>query len=101
MLAERAAQVRTKGLRITIMPSAFWEPFYEVLVAGAYYPSKKEIKVLNIYYIWEGDNKGWLRHARDLLRFEMENYFAVACGIVPEPRTRDWPCDASFVSPPQ
>lgn len=100
-LAERATQVSASDVSVVIMPSAFFEPYYKVLVAGAYYPTPKQIKVLNIYYTWEGDNKGWLRHARDLLTFEMANYFAVVCEIQPEPRTPAWPCDAPFVVKPQ
>jgi len=100
-LAERARQVSATDVSVIIMPSAFFEPFYKVLVAGAYYPTPKQIKVLNIYYIWEGENKGWLRHARDLLVYEMQNYFGVACGIQPEPRAAAWPCDAPVVGKPQ
>jgi hypothetical protein len=100
-LADKANRVSPGELSVTIMPSAFMDPFYKVLVAGAYYPGPKEIKVLNIYYIWEGPNTGWLRHAKELLSFEMENYFAVACGIQPEPRTSAWPCDAPLVIKPQ
>jgi hypothetical protein len=100
-LANRASTVSTSELSVVIMPSAFFEPYYKILVAGAYYPTPKEIKVLNIYYTWEGQNKGWLRHARELILFEMQNYFAVMCGIQPEPRTASWPCDAPFVITPQ
>jgi hypothetical protein len=100
-LAERARQVSATDVSVIIMPSAFFEPYYQILVAGVYYPTPKQIKVLNIYYIWEGGHKGWLRHARDLLLYEMQNYFGVACGIQPEPRTTAWPCDAPFVGPPQ
>jgi hypothetical protein len=100
-LAERARQVSPADVSVLIMPSAFVEPYYKVLVAGAYYPTPKQIKVLNIYYIWEGENKGWLRHARDLLVYEMQNYFGFACGIQPEPRTSGWPCDAPTVVKPQ
>jgi hypothetical protein len=100
-LADKANQVSPGELTVTIMPSAFVDPFYKVLVAGAYYPGPKEIKVLNIYYIWEGPNTGWLRHAKDLISFEIENYFAVVSGIQPEPRTAAWPCDAPLVIKPQ
>ena len=100
-LAERARKVSPTDVSVLIMPSAFIEPFYKVLVADAYYPTPRQIKVLNIYYIWEGENKGWLRHARDLLLYEMQNYFGVACGIQPEPRTVAWPCDAPVVGKPQ
>lgn len=100
-LANRARQVSKTDISVVIMPSAFFEPYYQVLVAGAYYPTPKQIKVLNIYYIWEGTHKGWLRHARDLLVYEMQNYFAVACGVQPEPRTAAWPCDAPPVTRPQ
>jgi hypothetical protein len=100
-LARRARQVSPTGVSVLIMPSAFVEPYYKILVAGAYYPTPREIKVLNIYYIWEGANKGWLRHARDLLAYETANYFAVTCGIQAEPRTPAWPCDSPFVGQPQ
>lgn len=99
-LPERARLVSARELSVIIMPSAFFEPYYKVFVAGAYYPTPKQIKVLNIYYTWEGANRGWLRHARDLLMYEMQNYFAVACGIQPEPRTGGWPCDASVAPNP-
>jgi len=97
-LAKRAPQVSKTELSVLIMPSAFFEPHYQILLAGAYYPTPKQIKVLNIYYIWEGQHKGWLRHARDLLIYEMQNYFGVTCGIQAEPRTPGWPCDAPFVT---
>ena len=100
-LAKRANKVSKTALSVIIMPSAFFEPYYQMLLAGAYYPTPKQIKVLNIYYTWEGQHKGWLRHARDLLVYEMQNYFAVACGIQAEPRTSAWPCDAPFVGRPQ
>ncbi len=100
-LAARASRVSDTDLSVIIMPSAFLEPYYNVLVAGAYYPTPKQIKVLNIYYTWEGANKGWLREAREMLVYEMANYFAVACRIQPEPRTAAWPCDAPFVGKQQ
>ena len=100
-LSNLGSRVSATDLKVTIMPSAFMDPFYNVLVAGAYYPTPKEIKVLNIYYIWEGPNIGWLRHAKDLLVYEMQNYFAVVTGIQAEPRTAAWPCDAPVVIKPQ
>ena len=93
-IADRAKAITGGELYVTIMPSAFFEPFYKVYVAGAFYPDKLEIKVLNIYYTWSGENKGWLRHARELLVYEMENYFAFKSGIQPEPRGEGWPCSA-------
>ena len=93
-LAFRASRVSPASLYVTIMPSAFLEPYYGIDVAGAYYPSTKEIRVLNIYYIWKGPNTGWLRHARDLLKWEMGNFFAVELGVQPEPRPAGWPCNA-------
>ena len=101
VLAKRARKVSKTDLSVVIMPSAFFEPYYKILVAGAYYPTPKQIKVLNIYYIWEGEHNGWLRHAKDLLLYEMQNYFGVAVGIQPEPRSSAWPCDAPFVEKPQ
>lgn len=98
-LAARASVVPARELLVTIMPSAFFEPYYKVFVAGAYYPTPKEIKVLNIYYTWEGEYRGWLRHARDLILYEMQNHFGVAAGIQPEPRTPNWPCDAPAAAP--
>jgi len=50
--------------------------------------------VLNIYYTWGGENKGWLRHARDLLKWEMGNFLGAESGIMPEPRPKGWPCNA-------
>lgn len=99
-LAKRAGRITGSDLRVTIMPSAFYIPVYDVLAAGAYYPTQREIKVLNIYYTWSGENKGWLRHARDLLVYEMANYFAVTIGIQPEPRPEGWPCNAPAVTKP-
>jgi hypothetical protein len=93
-LARRAQSVSPNAVYVIIMPSAFFEPFYKINVAGAFYPSSNEIKVLNIYYHWNGPNKGWLRHARDLLVWEMSNYFGVSTGILPEPRPEGWPCNA-------
>lgn len=93
-LAQRASQVSPKKISVTIMPTAFNEPITGIDVAGVYYPSSHEIKVLNIYYIWAGPNKGWLRHARDLVEWEIGNYFAVETGVQPEPRPAGWPCTA-------
>lgn len=93
-LAGRATSVSPGGLYVVIMPSAFFEPYYKVDVAGVYYPSTHEIKVLNIYYIWSGPNAGWLRHARDLIKWEMGNFFATELGVQAEPRPDGWPCNA-------
>lgn len=93
-LANRAARVSPQNISIKIMPSAFFEPYYKVYVAGAFYPDTREIKVLNIYYTWGGANKGWLRHAKDLLVWEIGNYFGVETKVQPEPRSQSWPCDA-------
>jgi hypothetical protein len=35
-----------------------------------------------------------LRHARDLLKWEMGNFFGVESRIMPEPRATGWPCNA-------
>ena len=94
MLAQRARLVSSKGLTVTIMPTAFYEPYWQVDVAGVYYPKTHEIKVLNIYYIWGGENQGWLRHARDLIEWEMGNYFAIETKVQAEPRPTGWPCTA-------
>lgn len=93
-LASRAGRVSPASLSVMIMPSAFFEPYYKVDVAGVYYPSTHEIKVLNIYYIWSGPNAGWLRHARDLIKWEMGNFFAIELGVQAEPRPDGWPCTA-------
>ena len=92
-LAQRASRVSAKKLSVTIMPTAFYEPYWKIDVAGVYYPKTNEIKVLNIYYMWAGAHKGWLRHARDLIEWEMGNYFAMESGIQPEPRPTGWPCN--------
>jgi hypothetical protein len=92
-LAARALSVSPRRLYITIMPSAFFEPYFKVDVAGVYYPSTHEIKVLNIYYTLNGPNAGWLRHARDLLKWEMGNFFATELGVQAEPRPEGWPCN--------
>lgn len=94
VLAQRANEVSPDKLYITIMPTAFYEPHWKIYLAGAYYPSTHDIKVLNIYYIWDGPNKGWLRHARDLLKWEIGNYFAMESKVQPEPRIAGWPCSA-------
>jgi hypothetical protein len=93
-LAQRARTVSPRGLSVTIMDSAFRDPYYNVDVAGVYYPSSREIRVLNIYYQWGGPNKGWLRHAKDLLEWEIGNFFAVETRVQPEPRPAGWPCNA-------
>ena len=94
MLSQRAVRVSPRNLSVRIMSSAFFEPYWKINVAGAYYPKTKEIKVLNIYYIWSGPNKGWLRHAKDLLEWEIGNFMAVESGVQPEPRPKGWPCNA-------
>lgn len=93
-LASRASKVSPNKLYVVIMPSAFFEPYFKVDVAGVYYPSTHQIKVLNIYYIWSGTNAGWLRHARDLIKWEIGNFFATEVGVQPEPRPNGWPCSA-------
>lgn len=93
-MADHASRVNPAGLYVIIMPSAFYEPYYKVDVAGVYYPSSREIRVLNIYYTWSGANAGWLRHARDLLKWEMGNFFGVEMKVQPEPRADGWPCNA-------
>jgi hypothetical protein len=93
-LSSRAGRVSPDLLYITIMPSAFFEPYYKVDVAGVYYPSSHQIKVLNIYYIWSGPNAGWLRHARDLIKWEIGNFFATELRVQAEPRPDGWPCNA-------
>ena len=99
-LAQRALNVSPNDVYVMIMPSAFFEPYYKIDVAGAFYPTTREIKVLNIYYHWDGPNKGWLRHAKDLLVWEMGNYFGVSTGILPEPRPEGWPCNAPPLNQP-
>jgi hypothetical protein len=91
-LAEKASQLSPAGLYVTVMPSAFYEPYFQTMVAAAFYPGTLEIKVLNVYYTWDGANKGWLRHARDLIAWEMGNYFAYTLGVQTEPRPEGWPC---------
>lgn len=93
-LAGRAGGVSPSSLYVMIMPSAFFEPYYKVDVAGVYYPSTHQIKVLNVYYIWSGSYAGWLRHARDLIRWEMGNFFATELRVQAEPRPEGWPCNA-------
>jgi len=93
-LGSRASQVSPYGLYVIIMPSAFFEPYYKVDVAGVYYPSTRQIKVLNIYYTWDGPYVGWLRHARDLIKWELGNFFATELRVQAEPRPEGWPCNA-------
>lgn len=93
-LSTRTGRVTPSVLYIVIMPTAFFEPYHKVDVAGVYYPSTNQIKVLNIYYIWSGPNTGWLRHARDLLKWEIGNYFATQLRVQAEPRPAGWPCTA-------
>ena len=93
-LTSPASRVSPRPIYIVIMPSAFFEPYHKVDVAGVYYPSTNLIKVLNIYYIWSGPNTGWLRHARDLIKWELGNYFATQVRVQPEPRPNGWPCNA-------
>ncbi|HEV8486188.1 MAG TPA: hypothetical protein VGV87_21780 [Blastocatellia bacterium] len=93
-VADRAARLSPAKLYVVVMPSAFFEPYFKVDVAGVYYPSTHEIRVLNIYYIWKGPNAGWLRHARDLIKWEMGNFFGVELGVQPEPRPEGWPCNS-------
>jgi hypothetical protein len=94
-LAGRAGMVSPTSLYVMIMPSAFFEPYFKVDVAGVYYPATHEIKVLNIYYICSGTNAGWLRHARDLINWEMGNFFATELGVQAEPRPDGWPCSST------
>ncbi|HXU38116.1 MAG TPA: hypothetical protein VN937_17285 [Blastocatellia bacterium] len=41
--------------------------------------------------IWSSANAGWLRHARDLIKWEMGNFFAAKLGVQAEPRADGWP----------
>lgn len=100
-LARRANRITGSDLYVIIMPSAFYVPVYDVLAAGAYYPTPHEIRVLNIYYTWSGQNNGWMRHARELLAWEMGNYFAMTLGVQGEPRADGWPCNAPAIGNPQ
>jgi hypothetical protein len=93
-LADRANAVSANRISITIMPTIWYEPYWGTYAAGAYYPDTNEIRVVNIYYTWGGPQDGWLRHARDLIQWEIGNYFAVQCKIQPEPRPSGWPCAA-------
>ena len=93
-LAANARNVSPKTVTVTIEPTGWYEPELGYAVAGAYYPSTHQIRVLNIYYIWSGADNGWLRQCSDLLQWEMENYFATELNIQAEPRTKNWPCDA-------
>ena len=93
-LAQKASRVSPQNVYVVIEPSAFFVPEAGYACAGVYYPDRHEIHVLNIYYTWGGQYNGWLRNAKDLLKWEMENYFAMEVGIQPEPRTPHWPADA-------
>ena len=76
------------------MSTAIYEPYYGIDVAGVYYPGSREIKVLNIYYIWSGKYNGWLRHSRDLIEWEMGSFFSTEVAVQAEPRPNGWPCTA-------
>ena len=91
-LAARANTVSPNLIYITIMPTIWYEPYYQTYAAGAYYPDTNEIRVVNVYYAVTGPQAGWLRLAPDLLEWEIGNYFAVQCQIQPEPRPNGWPC---------
>lgn len=98
-LAANAKQVSPTNakLYVVIEPTIFYVPQLETNAASAYYPDQKLIRSLNIYYIWSGQDAGWLRTAPDLLKWEMGNFVANEVGVQMEPRTPNWPCDA----PPQ
>jgi len=96
-LADRANGVSASRIYIRVMPTIWYEPYWGTYAAGAYYPDTNEIRVVDIYYTWAGPQEGWLRHARDLIEWEIGNYFAVQCKIQPEPRPSGWPSTA----PPQ
>ena len=91
-LAARANTVSPNLIYIRIMPTIWYEPYYQTYAAGAYYPDTNEIRVVNVYYAVTGPQAGWLRLAPDLLEWEIGNYFAVQCQIQPEPRPNGWPC---------
>ena len=91
-LAARANAVSPNLIYIRVMPTIWFEPYYQTYAAGAYYPDTNEIRVVNIYYTTGGPQAGWLRLAPDLLQWEIGNYFAVQCNIQPEPRPNGWPC---------
>jgi hypothetical protein len=93
-LSVKGSNVSPKGVSITIEPTGFFVPELGYPVASVYYPATHQIRALNIYYTWSGANRGWLRNSKDLLKWELENYFATEAGIQPEPRTPKWPCDA-------
>jgi hypothetical protein len=93
-LTESALGIAASKLYIMIMPTIWYEPSAQSYAAGAYYPDTNVIKVVNIYYVWGGPEQGWLRLSRDLIEWEIGNYFAVQSKIQPEPRPAGWPCTA-------
>lgn len=93
-LANRARVVSPANVHIVVLSTIWYEPRLKRWLAGAYYPEKKEIRVVNIYYTWSGPQAGWLRHARDLILWEMGNYFAGECRVRAEPRPGGWPCSS-------
>lgn len=93
-LASRASTVSPNSIYIRIMPTIWWVPYWNTYTAGEYSPDTNIIQVVNIYYTWGGPQNGWLRQAKDLVNWEIGNYFATQCKIQPEPRPSGWPCTA-------
>lgn len=91
-LAEFASRMTPGTLAggVSIESTVWFEPALQIYVAGAYYPSTRSIRVLNLYYSTRGD----YRHARNLLRWEMKNHFGALAGLRSEPYDPNWPCNA-------
>ena len=91
-LADFASRVTPASLSggVSIEPTIWYEPALNSILAGAYYPDTRSIRVVNIYYGSTGD----YRHARLLLGWEMKNHFGTLAGIQSEPFATDWPCRA-------
>lgn len=97
-LGDRARALPSSSIRrVTIMPSVFPAANSSSgYAAGACYPDSREMKVVNIY----PQRDGWLRQAKDLLIWEIGNFFSLECGIRPEDpngpggRPAGWPCRA-------
>jgi hypothetical protein len=93
-LAARARNVDPRRVKVILEPTGFTYPRVPVPVAALYDPNRHEIHTVPVFYHWGGKHKGWLRHAKDLLVWEWGNFLALEVRILPEPRSRLWPCDA-------
>lgn len=89
-LEKKSAALDPRKIYVVIEPASFVEPLSNKWAVGYYSPQAREIHSVAAYYQFA---ESWLRHAREILVWEYQNFYAYECGLKPYPRTEHWPCD--------